>query len=217
MRVVKYLREMSRRTALKLGGFAAVVLASGTAAFARTAADTTPRDPAPDAIGNGPPDFYPHMEWEFSLRIAWDGRHPSGTFMGGQRVYNVATGGEFSGPRLRGHVVPGGGDWAFLNPPSAALTGRSDSEKVFTFDARYIMQTADGVYIYVNNRGCKVVAPEKAAASTTEPRPLVRAITTPVFDTPLDSPYAFLSRNVYVAMSESRPTDTLMQVYRVTN
>jgi Protein of unknown function (DUF3237) len=191
---------LSRRSALGVG--AAVLMLSD-------AKEVLGNSPASSVLGNRPPDFAPAFEWEFDMLIQWDGgRHPTGTYSSGQRIYNVVARGEFAGPRLKGTVLPGGGDWALLNPPQAPLQGTSDLDRHFQFDARYIMRTEDGTHIYVSNRGGKT----SPAAATSVPG---KAISTPLFDVPIGSRFEFLAHNVYIALSEARPTETLLSLFRV--
>lgn len=62
---------------------------------------------------------------------------------GNRRVLTV-TGGEFTGNKLHGRVLPGGGDWT---------TQRSDH--CTELDARYTLETDDGALIYVQERGLR--------------------------------------------------------------
>ncbi len=55
----------------------------------------------------------------------------------GRRRIVTVKGGRFEGPRLRGTVLPGGGDW---------LVERSDS--VRALDVRITLRTGDGHLIY---------------------------------------------------------------------
>lgn len=198
---------MTRREALAITAFAMTAL--GIDSMGAQTPPATTR--SPEALGGKPPAFFPAVEWEFDVRIQWDGRHPTGVFNAGQRIYNVALGGEFAGPRLQGRVVPGGGDWALMRPADAPFEGNSKVERLFTFDARYMLQTSDGVYIYVTNRGYGSRPPDTGGEVKKR-----RGISTPIFDTPLVSAYAFLSQNVYIGLSEALGEQTLMHVYRVT-
>jgi hypothetical protein len=62
----------------------------------------------------------------------------------GQRRIVAITGGEFSGPELRGAVLAGGGDWSLRR-----------SDRCTLLDARYTLQTDDGALIYVQDRGLR--------------------------------------------------------------
>jgi len=52
------------------------------------------------------------------------------------------TGGDFVGSRLRGRLLPGGGDWA-----------EYDSDRLFRIDVRSVLETDDGALIYLRYWG----------------------------------------------------------------
>lgn len=63
------------------------------------------------------------------------------TPLGGRRIFNVKAG-TFAGPKLRGEVVPGGGDWV--------LVGK---DGVSRLDVRITLRCDDGSLIFVSYRG----------------------------------------------------------------
>ena len=67
----------------------------------------------------------------------------------GDRRVRLISGGSFAGPRLRGEVLPGGGDWLLLRPDGARL-----------LDVRLALRTEDGHLIYVISRGIMDMSPE---------------------------------------------------------
>lgn len=71
---------------------------------------------------------------------------------GGRRVVPI-TGGEFSGPQMRGKVLPGGADWQTLRRDGAA-----------ELEARYTLETDDGALIQVHNLALRHGPPEVIAA-----------------------------------------------------
>lgn len=56
----------------------------------------------------------------------------------------VAEGGKFEGPRIRGTILPGGGDWEVVEADSTAH-----------LDTRYNLRTHDGATIYLQTRGVR--------------------------------------------------------------
>src|SRR3954466_8771020 len=62
----------------------------------------------------------------------------------GTRVIAPITSGHFEGPRLRGKVLPGGGDWTLL---------RGDG--VLELDLRVTLETDDGPLIYMASFGLR--------------------------------------------------------------
>ncbi|MFE3518279.1 DUF3237 domain-containing protein [Streptomyces sp. NPDC059166] len=73
----------------------------------------------------------------------------------GRRVLFGAAGGTFDGPRLRGTVVPGGGDWALFRP-----------DGVMALDVRLTLRTDDGELLYMTYGGRWVIPPELKADMT---------------------------------------------------
>ncbi|KAI1087101.1 hypothetical protein F5B19DRAFT_497706 [Rostrohypoxylon terebratum] len=61
----------------------------------------------------------------------------------GNRLVIPITGGTFSGPKLQGKVLAGGGDWGSYDT----------ANKVFAPDAKIVLETADGANILVSGRG----------------------------------------------------------------
>src|SRR3546814_19029913 len=60
----------------------------------------------------------------------------------GRRMIAALTGDEVEGERLRGRVMPSGGDWATI-----------DDNDTLRLDARITMEPHDGALIYVSYRG----------------------------------------------------------------
>jgi hypothetical protein len=60
----------------------------------------------------------------------------------GNRVLIQVTGGNFSGPKLQGEVLLGGGDWLWARP-----------DGVQELDVRIALRTNDGQLIYMSYRG----------------------------------------------------------------
>src|SRR5438034_1976072 len=71
----------------------------------------------------------------------------------GTRVIAPITSGTFEGPRLRGRVLPGGGDWTLL---------RSDA--VLELDLRITLETGDGALMSMTSFGLRHGPPDVRAA-----------------------------------------------------
>ncbi len=124
----------------------------------------------------------------------------------GRRRIIAVTGGSFVGERIRGRILPGGGDWQLI---------RADS--VAALDARYTLETDDGALIYVENRGYRhgpadVIA-RLAAGESVDPGSYYMR-TTPWFETS-DARYAWLNRIVCVASGARRAAEVELQVFEV--
>ena len=78
-----------------------------------------------------------------TVRIAAAPPQKLGAVPHGIRSIVPVTGGDFEGPRLRGKVLPGGGDWLLL---------RADG--VLELDLRITLETDDHALIYMTFQGC---------------------------------------------------------------
>lgn len=126
-----------------------------------------------------------------------------GTSLWGEQRAGYITGGHFSGPRLTGEVLPGGGNWS--------RAGRLEPNlSVGTFDARAVLRTHDGALVYMTYTGRSVV-PDDVRAEFADPA-LANAVDpsryylriAPVFET-ADPDYAWL--NTILAIGLGRRTD----------
>ncbi|MFJ9038098.1 DUF3237 domain-containing protein [Streptomyces sp. NPDC102406] len=111
----------------------------------------------------------------------------------GRRVFFGATGGRFEGPRLRGEVLPSGGDWALF---------RSDGS--MALDVRLTLRTHDGELLHMTYNG-RLITPPGARADVADlaRRHLVDPAryyfrTNPLFETG-STRYAWLNDIVCVA------------------
>jgi hypothetical protein len=106
------------------------------------------------------------------------------------------TGGDFEGERLRGKVLPGGGDWLLL---------RSDG--VLELDLRITLETEDQALIHMRFLGLRHGPADAIAAlgrgEVVNPTSYYFR-TLPSFETSAEK-YAFLNRIITVGMGETRP------------
>lgn len=125
--------------------------------------------------------------------------------LGTRRIIPI-TGGEVSGARLSGRVLPGGADWQIVRPDGVAY-----------LDARYTIETHDGALVYVRNRGYRHGPPEVvarlAAGEAVDPA-LYYMRTTPWFETG-DARYAWLNRTVCVGSGERLAAAVRIDFYAV--
>ncbi|HET9120730.1 MAG TPA: DUF3237 domain-containing protein [Solirubrobacterales bacterium] len=113
----------------------------------------------------------------------------------GTRVTAPISDGRFEGPRLRGRVLPGGGDWTLL---------RGDG--VLELDLRLTLETDDGALIHMTSFGLRHGPPEVIAALGRGERVDPSAYyfrTVPRFETG-DGRYAFLNRLLAVSSGDRR-------------
>jgi hypothetical protein len=75
----------------------------------------------------------------------------------GQRVLFGAAGGSFEGPRLRGEVLAGGGDWALFRADAAMM-----------LDVRLTLRTHDGALVQMTYGG-RWITPAELRADLADP------------------------------------------------
>jgi hypothetical protein len=124
----------------------------------------------------------------------------------GTRNIFIVAGGTFEGPRMRGVIRPGGGDW-FLTLANGAGE----------LDVRGTMQTHDGALILVTYHGVLKVAPDVTrrvfAGEDVSPAEYYFR-TTPRFETG-DERYAWLNTTVTVATGRFGPSWVEYRVFSV--
>ena len=148
----------------------------------------------------------PRLEFIFEARVTVGAPQELGDVGKGVRRIVPITGGEFSGPDLRGTVVPGGADWQIL---------RSDG--VAELEARYTLRTGDGALIYVRNIALRHGPPEVMAALATG-RPsdsgsyYFRGAT--FFETS-DARYAWMTSHIIVCTGAREPDCVRLKFYKL--
>jgi hypothetical protein len=97
----------------------------------------------------------PQLEFLYEISAYLESPIAIGENPHGNRQIVPVTGGSFEGPRLKGKVLPGGGDWLLVRP-----------DGVGELDVRATLQTDDGAFIYVTYRGyiTKILASKHVAA-----------------------------------------------------
>jgi hypothetical protein len=114
----------------------------------------------------------------------------------GTRIIAPISGGTFEGPRLRGKVLAGGGDWTLL---------RSDG--VLELDLRITLETDDGAPISMSSFGLRHGPPEVLAAlGRGEPVDPSKYYfrTAARFETSAPQ-YAFLNQVIAIASGDRQP------------
>ena len=115
-------------------------------------------------------------------------------------------GGTFEGPKIKGVVLPGGGDWVITRPDGATV-----------LDVRIALRTDDGHIIYMYYRGINFTTPEVrerlSKGETVDPSERYFR-TTPVFETASEK-YGWLNRIVAVGIGRSTPTGVGYKVYAI--
>ena len=141
-----------------------------------------------------------------TVRISAAPAQKVGTVPHGTRLIVPVTGGDFEGPRLRGKILPGGGDWLLL---------RADG--VLELDLRITLETDDHALIYMTFQGLRHGPADAIAAlgrgEVVDPaRYYFRTV--PRFETSAET-YAFLNRIVTVGVGETRPDGAVHRIDEV--
>jgi len=86
--------------------------------------------------------FEPKLEHLFDMHAGLEPPQLIGAAPAGTRQIFIVKGGDVDGPRLRGELLPGGGDWATMRPDGAVQ-----------LDVRATLKTDDGALIYAYYSG----------------------------------------------------------------
>jgi hypothetical protein len=148
----------------------------------------------------------PDLQLLFEVHAALDAAIVVGeTPVGLKRVVPIL-GGTFSGPEMRGTIVPGGADWQYMRPDGVTVV-----------EARYLLRTDDDVLIEVHNRGIRHGPVETmkrlAAGESVDPSEYYfRA--TPALTAPAGK-YEWLNRNLFVCTGARYATAITLWIYRI--
>jgi Protein of unknown function (DUF3237) len=149
---------------------------------------------------------FPQLEFIFAASVAVDQPLDLGDVgKGGRRIVPIA-GGEFSGPNIRGKVLPGGADWQVIRTDGLA-----------ELEARYTLRTDDGALIYVRNLAYRHGPPEVIAALAAG-RPVDPAsyyFRGATFFETSDARYAWITKNIVVCSGEREPARVKVKFYKV--
>jgi hypothetical protein len=148
----------------------------------------------------------PRLELIFAANVSVGPPLDCGDVGKGKRRIVPITGGEFSGPKIRGKVLPGGADWQIL---------RGDG--VSELEARYTLQTDDGALINVRNlalrHGPSEVMAALAAGRVVEPGSYYFRGAT-FFETGA-ARYRWITQCIVVCSGEREPAGVKLKFYKV--
>ena len=129
------------------------------------------------------------------------GATPSGI----RRIVYVK-GGTIDGPKIKGVVLPGGGDWLTVRPDGASI-----------LDVRAAARTDDDHIIYICYRGISIIPTEArqrmSNGEAIDPSEYYFR-TTPVFETASEK-YSWLNRIVAVGIGRITPTGVGYKIYAI--
>ena len=146
--------------------------------------------------------FRIRLEFGDGPRIRLGPVHP-----GVVRGFVSVLGGEVTGPRLTGRVLPhSGGDWP-----------RIWSDGMVDFEAHYLLEAADGTPIYVHNQGLAWQSAEVLArmerGETVDPSDYYTRVT-PRFEAP-PGPHEWMTRTLFVGQGQRRGDHSIFEYYAV--
>ncbi len=149
-------------------------------------------------------DLKSELLFEFSFDLA-EALTIADTPHGTRRIVPI-TGGTFTGPKLKGTVLPGGGDWLVIRP-----------DGVREIDVRITLQTDDGHLIYMVYRGINTLSQKMLQrirqGETVDPSEYYFR-TTPYFETGSEK-YDWLNRIVAMGIAELTQTGVACTVYAI--
>lgn len=144
--------------------------------------------------------------FELHMDLDQEAAQRMGATSRGTRLIRYIKGGTFEGPKLKGEVLPGGGDWLLIRP-----------DGVREPDVRLTLRTEDGHLIYMAYRGVFRIAPELLQrilqGDAVDPAEYYLR-TTPVFETAAEK-YGWLNQIVAVGVGTRTPTGLKYTVYTI--
>ena len=148
----------------------------------------------------------PQLEFVFEAKVTVDPAMDFGDVGKGRRRIVPITGGEFSGPQMRGKVLPGGADWQII---------RSDG--VAELEACYTLRADDGALIAVRNLALRH-GPAEVMAALAAGRPVgpgtyyFRGAT--FFETSA-AQYSWLTNHIIICTGHREAAKVTVRFYKV--
>ena len=136
----------------------------------------------------------PDLEYVCELRVKCEGTYSVGKTPKGTRTVIPIVGGTFEGPDMKGEILSGGADYQLIDQES----GRTEIEAI------YSIKTDDGVYIHIRN--CGLITSGQGGFYFR---------TTPKFEAPKDSKYAWLNNAIFVCMPSFATDCICLRVWKV--
>jgi hypothetical protein len=125
----------------------------------------------------------------------------------GLRRFIPITGGSVSGPAFGGKVLAGAGDWQVVRADGA-----------IALEARYTLESADGVKIAITNRGLRVATPavaERIARGDKVDPSEYYFRTVATIEAPTDSAYAWMNKVLFIGVAERRSDAAIVNFYQL--
>jgi len=147
------------------------------------------------------------MKLEYLMTYKADLKPPQGVGaaqFGTRAIYDV-TGGTFEGPKLKGKILPSGGDWILM-----------DDKGVGRLDVRATFETDDGALIYVQYYGIVKINSEGGTSEGESQFGDTYFMTQPRFETGAEN-YQWLNSIVVVGEGRTLPNAVEYNLYQLVN
>lgn len=148
----------------------------------------------------------PQLEFVCEIKVHVAKPQEIGDTGTGTRKIIPLLGGAFKGPKMQGTILPGGNDWQLIKKDGVAEV-----------DARYTLQTSDGVLIYLWNKGLRIASEEvlkKLANGESVDSNEYYFRTIPVFETSKGK-YDWLMQSVFIAKGIRNPDNVVIEVWKI--
>jgi hypothetical protein len=150
----------------------------------------------------------PRLEHLYDAHVDLDAPQAVGITPAGNRQIYMVTGGRIEGPRIKGDILPGGGDWALVRTDGA-----------IQLDVRATVRTDDGAHVYAYYSGLIIATPEqfgRLVSGDDVPPGEYYFYTNPMFQAG-DERYAWLNELVAIGRGKVIPNGVQYRVWAVRN
>jgi len=136
----------------------------------------------------------PRLEHLYDMHVDLEAPQVIGAAPAGHRQIFIIKGGTFEGPRIKGTILPGGGDWALMRTDGA-----------IQLDVRGTLETDDGALIYTSYSGLIVLSPDvlgRIMGGEDVPITEYYFYTNPMFQTAAES-YGWLNQTIAIGRGKA--------------
>ncbi len=150
----------------------------------------------------------PRLEHLYDMHVDLEAPQVIGAAPAGHRQIFIIKGGTLEGPRIKGTILPGGGDWALMRTDGA-----------IQLDVRATMKTDDGALVYAAYTGLIILSPEvlgRIMSGEDVPLADYYFYTNPMFQTAAEN-YAWLNQTIAVGRGKVVPGGVEYRVWTVSD
>lgn len=148
----------------------------------------------------------PRLEHLYDMHVDLEAPQMVGKTPAGIRQIFIVKGGTFEGPKMKGDLLPGGGDWALVRPDGAVQ-----------LDVRATMRADDGALIYGYYSGLIVASSQiygRIFGGEDVPLSEYYFYTNPMFQTAATQ-YEWLNRRIAIGRGKAIPNGVEYRVWAV--